>query len=73
MQGTAMIDETLTRAPNVIDLTRCQQMRRVTVGPRLCRFCGAGLDDGEREEDCSGAWPGLALPAPVALRRFRAE
>ena len=68
-----MLDETKTFGRNVVDFQRFRQSRMVRIETRLCRFCGAGLDDGEREEDCSGAWAGLALPEPAPQRRFRAE
>ena len=68
-----MLDEKIMSGRNVADFQRFRELRKAKAEPRLCKFCGAGLNDGEREEDCSGAWSGLALPPPMAKRRFRAE
>ena len=68
-----MLDETITTGRNVVDLARYRAQRLVPVALSLCRYCGADLGDGEKEEDCSGAWFSPAEPQPVPLRRFRAE
>ena len=52
-----MVDKTVTRSPNVIELSRyraCSQTSRAAaLSPRLCRHCGAKLMEGEREDECS--------------------
>jgi protein-disulfide isomerase-like protein with CxxC motif len=63
---------------NVIDLARYQQGRVVgkaqAFSTRLCRHCGAGLADGENEDECSST---LNLDAASILRtvqrKFYAE
>ncbi|WP_409998085.1 MULTISPECIES: hypothetical protein [unclassified Bradyrhizobium] len=43
---------------NVIDLASYQRSRAdivVALSPRTCRYCGAELEDDERDDDCSSA------------------
>ena len=56
-----MVEKAITSSCNVIDLARYQQGRvgagRVpAMSARLCRFCGAALGEGEREDECSSAF-----------------
>ena len=61
---------------NVVDFRSYQQARQVTsakaqpISARNCRHCGAGLMDGESDDDCSSL--GISDAAP-ASRRFYAE
>jgi hypothetical protein len=60
---------------NVVDFRSYQHARQTTVkaqpiSARNCRHCGAGLMDGESDEDCSSL--GIDDAAP-ALRRIFAE
>jgi hypothetical protein len=61
---------------NVVDFRSYQQARQVTavkaqpISARNCRHCGAGLMDGESDDDCSSLGISDALPAS---RRFYAE
>ena len=60
-----MVEKVITSArnnsaPNVVDLARYQADRNaagraLAMSARVCRHCGAGLSDGEREEECSSA------------------
>jgi hypothetical protein len=64
---------------NIVDFVKYQRALRrsdpAAIGSRCCRHCGAGLLDGESEDDCSTAGiaattqPGWARPP----RRFRAD
>jgi len=52
-----MVDKTVTQAPNVIELARyrarAEGSRAPALSVRLCRHCGAGLMEGESEDECS--------------------
>jgi hypothetical protein len=72
-----MIDQ--ANSPNVVDFLFYQQARRASgkakttamaMSARSCRHCGAGLMDGETDEDCSSL--GIADAAP-AQRKFYAD
>ena len=67
-----MIAKNDAPGPNVVDLRSYQRARRGGgVRPmRLCRHCGAGLLDGEIEDDCSSAQLQTRAPKP---RKFYAE
>jgi hypothetical protein len=63
---------------SIVDFVNYQRALRTgeptAIGGRCCRHCGAGLLDGESEDDCSSAGiavehPGWARPP----RRFRAD
>ena len=55
---------------NVVDFRSYQQARQVTavkaqpISARSCRHCGAGLMDGELDDDCSTLGISDAVPAP---------
>ena len=54
---------------NVVDFRSYQQARQVAVmaqpiSARNCRHCGAGLMDGELDDDCSTLGISDAVPAP---------
>ena len=56
-----MVEKVITSPRNVIDFARYQSERiaagrALAMSPRLCRHCGAGLAEGEREDECSGAF-----------------
>jgi len=61
---------------NVVDFRSYQQARQATssraqpISARNCRHCGAGLMDGESDDDCSILSATDATPAP---RRIYAE
>jgi hypothetical protein len=73
-----MVDKIPTSRRNVVDFQSYQQRRQVSaralvasalaITARNCRHCGAGLAEGESENDCSSAL-NVAHPTPV---RFRA-
>ncbi len=55
-----MVEKRITASNNVIELANYQRSRADVVvahalSPRSCRYCGAELDDDEREDDCSSA------------------
>jgi hypothetical protein len=68
-----MVAKRKALAPNVVDLRSYQQARSTgrmaAVSVRLCRHCGAGLMDGEIEDDCSSA----GLDVRALTRKFHAE
>jgi hypothetical protein len=66
-----MIAKRKALGPNVVDLRSYQQARGTgrIAAVRLCRHCGAGLMDGEFEDDCSSA----GLDVRALTRKFRAE
>ena len=55
-----MVEKRITSPRNVIDFARYQQDRAVgkaqAISTRLCRHCGAGLADGENEDECSSTF-----------------
>ena len=55
-----MLEKPVMSSRNVIDLSRYRErttgVRAPALSPRLCRHCGAALNDGEREEECSSAF-----------------
>ena len=55
-----MVEKLETSSCKVIDLAAFRQRNGAAkVGPmafRLCRHCGAGLADGEREDECSSTF-----------------
>jgi hypothetical protein len=70
-----MVDKTQISGRNVIDLRSYQAARMVVSKPmamsaRNCRHCGAGLMDGESEDDCSSAGISVAAAMP---RKFYAD
>jgi hypothetical protein len=72
-----MVEKIITPRRNVIDFVRYQQDRvgskAEAISPRLCRYCGAALLDGENEDECSGA---LNVGAPRlrdTSRKFRVD
>ncbi|WP_249144265.1 hypothetical protein [Bradyrhizobium lablabi] len=73
-----MVEKIITPRRNVIDFARYQQDRALgrvrAISPRLCRFCGAALLDGENEDECSSALNDIALqPIETKPRRFYAD
>jgi formaldehyde-activating enzyme involved in methanogenesis len=72
---TAMVDKSVTLGRNVIDIRSYRQARMAggkaqAISARTCKHCGAGLMDGESEDDCSSA--GISAAAPIA-RKFYAD
>ena len=73
-----MVEEIITPRRNVIDFARYQQDRAAgkvqAISPRLCRYCGAAMLDGEDEDECSSALNDIALqPFEKKSRRFYAD
>jgi hypothetical protein len=71
-----MVEKVITPGRNVVDFARYQQGRKI--GARMsaltCRHCGAGLGEGESEDECSSAGFNVEAPRPrESLRRFYAE
>ena len=73
-----MVEKVITSSPNVVDFTRYQACRNtagaaLAIPAQTCRHCGAVLQDGEREDECSSAFnfetPGLRS----APRKFYAD
>jgi len=73
-----MVEKVITPGPNVVDFARYQQGRNMAgkalaISARVCRHCGAALQDGEREDECSSAFN---IEAPVLRsgpRKFYAD
>lgn len=58
---------------NVVDLRSYQQARSAgskaaAMSARTCRHCGAGLMDGESEDDCSSA--GIDVHGPMPRKSY---
>ena len=58
-----MVEKLITSASprNVVDFASYQQGRKAAgragaMSARICRYCNAGLADGEREDECSSAF-----------------
>lgn len=60
-----MVEKPIMSSGNVVDLTRYRERNAMTRMPplsaRLCRHCGAGLLEGESEDECSSAFNSDAL------------
>ncbi|MBV8927108.1 MAG: hypothetical protein JOZ74_17220 [Bradyrhizobium sp.] len=60
-----MVEKPIISSRNVVDLSRYRERsaiaRAAPISARVCRHCGAALQDGEREEECSGAFNSEAL------------
>jgi hypothetical protein len=70
-----MVDKSETPGRNVVDFLFYQQARQAgskapTMSARVCRHCGAGLLDGESDDDCSSLGIDEAAPMP---RKFYAD
>ena len=75
-----MVEKILMPGRNVVDFVKYRQGRKAIVMPAaalrapLCRHCGAALDDGESEDECSGA--GFSFDTPrlrESPRKFYAD
>ena len=56
-----MVQKLITSPPNVVDFARYQQDRNAAgraqaMSARMCRHCGAALQEGEREDECSSTF-----------------
>jgi hypothetical protein len=53
-----MVEKFIKSSPNVVDLARYRERSVGTaeVAMRTCRHCGATLQEGEREDECSSAF-----------------
>jgi hypothetical protein len=55
-----MVEKRITASRNVVDLAlwreRAGGARVPAISLRLCRYCGAALAEGEREEECSSTF-----------------
>ncbi len=56
-----MVEKFITPGPNVVDFGRYHQGRNgpgkaQAMSPRVCRYCGAALLEGESQDDCSSAF-----------------
>ena len=69
-----MVENNAVSGRNVIDFIGYQQDRlsakAQALSARCCKHCGAGLMDGESEDDCSSVSASMEAPMP---RKFRAE
>jgi hypothetical protein len=59
-EAAAMVEKRIMASNNVIELASYQRSRAEIVvahalSPRTCRYCGAELEDDERDDDCSSA------------------
>ena len=73
-----MVEKVIMRGRNVVDFARYQIGRSVAgkvpaVAARACRHCGAALSEGEREDECSGAFNIEAPAARSGPRKFYAD
>jgi hypothetical protein len=73
-----MVEKVITPGPNVVDFARYQQGRNtagkaLAISARICRYCGAALLEGEREDECSGAFTVEAPAARSGPRKFYAD
>ena len=72
-----MVEKLITSPRNVIEFARYQQGRSVgkaqAIAARVCRHCGAGLSDGENEDECSSAFNIDALAERTAPRKTRSK
>ncbi|QWG19798.1 hypothetical protein KMZ68_08225 [Bradyrhizobium sediminis] len=56
-----MVEKVITSPRNVVDFASYQRGRNAVgkapaISARLCRYCGAALSEGEREDECSSAF-----------------
>jgi hypothetical protein len=53
-----MVEKFITSSQNVVDLARYRERNvgMAEMAVRTCRHCGAILQEGEREEECSSAF-----------------
>jgi hypothetical protein len=73
-----MVEKVITPEPNVVDFARYQLSRNATgkacaISARTCRHCGAALQDGEREDECSSASNIEAPGTRSGSRKFYAD
>jgi hypothetical protein len=73
-----MVEKVITPGPNVVDFARYQQGRNtagkaLAISARICRHCSAALLEGEREDECSGAFNIEAPAARSGPRKFYAD
>jgi hypothetical protein len=73
-----MVEKVITPGPNVVDFARYQQGRNaagkaLALSARTCRHCGAALQDGEREDECSSAFNIEAPAVRSGPRKFYAD
>ena len=53
-----MVEKFITSSQNVVDLARYRErsVGAAEMAVRACRHCGATLQEGEREEECSSSF-----------------
>jgi hypothetical protein len=53
-----MVEKVITSPRNVVDFASYQRAvgKAPAISARLCRYCGAALSEGEREDECSSAF-----------------
>jgi hypothetical protein len=53
-----MVEKLITSSPNVVDLARYRERSAgaAEMAMRTCRHCGAVLQEGEREDECSSTF-----------------
>jgi hypothetical protein len=56
-----MVEKVITPLRNVVDFARYQSGRSAAgnafaISMRVCRYCGAALSEGEKEDECSSAF-----------------
>ncbi len=72
-----MVEKSITSGRNVIDFARYQQGRGAAekmpaMSARICRHCGAALQDGENEDECSSAFNISARSVDAVTLRWQA-
>jgi hypothetical protein len=73
-----MVEKVITPGPNVVDFARYHQGRNaagkaLAISARICRHCRAALLEGEREDECSGAFNIEAPAARSGPRKLYAD
>jgi hypothetical protein len=70
-----MVERVTMSGRNVIEFARYQQDRAAgkAIAARLCRHCGAGLLDGENEDECSSVFNIEATGVRGVTRKFYAD
>ena len=73
-----MVEKVITPLRNVVDFARYQAGRNsagkaLAISMRVCRYCGAALSEGEKEDECSSAFNIDVAGLHGGPRKFYAE